>query len=81
VWPQAIADGRLADRLLPAALQINASGSGRVWLYDQIARDRIDHAGAAATIRLREELRSARAEIARLENALRHEADRNAERR
>ncbi|MGH6904167.1 MAG: hypothetical protein ACREIR_15645 [Geminicoccaceae bacterium] len=82
LWPAAIADGRLAERLLPAAIQINASGSGRDWLYDRIARDRIDDTGAAATIRLREELRAARAEIARLENALRHEAaGRTAERR
>jgi hypothetical protein len=82
-WPEAIADGRLAERLLPAALQINASASGRDWLYDRIARDRIDDpTRAAETIRLREELRSARAEIARLENALRHEAaGRTAERR
>jgi hypothetical protein len=82
LWPEAIADGRLAERLLPAAIQINASGSGRDWLYDRIARERIDDPGAAETIRLRDELRSARAEIARLENALRHAAaGRIAERR
>ena len=83
VWPEAIAEGRLAERLLPAAMQINASGSGRDWLYDRIARDRIDDpTRAAETIHLRAELRSARAEIARLENALRHEAaGRTAERR
>jgi hypothetical protein len=74
-WPEAIADGRLAERLLPAAMQINASGSGRDWLYDRITRDRIDEpTRAAETMRLRDELRSARAEIARLEAALRHEA-------
>lgn len=82
LWPGAIADAWWAERLLPAAIQINASRSGRDWLYDRIARARVDDTGAAATIRLREELRSARAEIARLENALRHEAaGRSAERR
>ena len=80
--PEAIADAGLAKRLLPAAIQINASGSGRDWLYDRIARARIDDPGTAATIRLRDELRSARAEIARLESVLRHEAaGRIAERR
>ena len=81
--PRRLPTGGLAERLLPAAMQINASGSGRDWLYDRIARERIDDpTRAAETIRLRDELRSARAEIARLENALRHEAaGRTAERR
>jgi hypothetical protein len=68
-WPEAV-----AERLLPAAMQMNESGSGRDWLYDRITRDRIDSTRAAETIRLRAELLSARAEIARLESALRHEA-------
>jgi len=77
LWPEAI-----VERSLPAAMQIDESGSGRDWLYDRITRDRIGATRAAETIRLRAELLSARAEIARLENALRDEAARRtAERR
>jgi hypothetical protein len=65
-----IADGALVARLLPAPLPASASGSGRDWLYDRIARAWADRvAEAAETIRLRAELRAARAEIARLESA------------
>jgi hypothetical protein len=65
-----IADGALVTRLLPAPLPAGASGSGRDWLYDRIARAWAD--GAAETIRLRAELRAARAEIARLQGLTRH---------
>jgi hypothetical protein len=65
-----IADGELVARLLPAPLPASASGSGREWLYDRIAWAWADGvAEAAETIRLRAELRAARAEIARLESA------------
>jgi len=65
-----IAYGELVARLLPAPLTASASGSGRDWLYDRIARAWAEGvAEAAETIRLRAELRAARAEIARLESA------------
>jgi hypothetical protein len=65
-----IADGALMARLLPAPLPASAGRSGRDWLYDRIARAWADGAaGPAETIRLRAELRAARAEIARLERA------------
>ncbi|MGH6896341.1 MAG: LapA family protein [Geminicoccaceae bacterium] len=80
-WRAPIADGWLAERLLPAAMHVNASGSGRDWLYDRITRQpAADPARAAETIRLRTELRSARAEIARLENALDEARDSAADR-
>jgi hypothetical protein len=65
-----IADGDLVARLLPAPLPASASGSGRDWLYDRIARAWADGlAGPAETIRLGAELRAARAGNARLESA------------
>jgi hypothetical protein len=64
------AAGRLAERLLPAAMPADGSNSAREWLYDRIARQGANHSGAAEAIRLRAELRAARAEIARLEDAL-----------
>jgi Family of unknown function (DUF5930) len=74
---EATAGGWLAEWLLPAAMEVNDSGSGRAWLYDRIARDRIDdQTRTAETIWLRAELRSARAEVARLQNALRRNAER-----
>jgi len=74
---EASAGGWLAEWLVPAAMQVDDSGSGRAWLYDRIARDRIDdQTRTAETIRLRAELRAARAEVARLQNALRRHAER-----
>jgi len=69
-WREPLIDGQLAERLLPAAMQVDDGGSGRDWLYDRIARHGAHDPGVAATLRLRAELRAARAEIARLENAL-----------
>jgi hypothetical protein len=62
--------GRLAERLLPAAMHADESGSGREWLYDRIARHGAQDPRAAEATRLRAELRAAQAEIARLEKAL-----------
>ena len=68
-WREPLVDGRLAERLLPAAMQVDG-GPGRDWLYDRIARHGARDPRVAETLRLRAELRSARAEIARLETAL-----------
>jgi hypothetical protein len=69
--PGPLIDNGLAERLLPAAMHADDSGSGRDWLYDRIAPDGARDLRAAEAIRLRAELRAARAEIARFENALR----------
>jgi hypothetical protein len=58
-------DARLAAQLLPAAIRVEESSSGRDWLYDRITRRPSDEPPhAAETIRLS-------AEIARLNQALR----------
>jgi hypothetical protein len=63
-------DASLAARLLPAAIHAEDSIGGRDWLYDRLARHLVDGpARTAETIRLRAELRAARAEIARLRSA------------
>jgi hypothetical protein len=69
-WRGPLLDGGLTERLLPAAMPADKSGSGRDWLYDRIARHGPHDLRGSEAIRLRAQLRAARAEIARLENAL-----------
>ena len=63
-------DASLAARLLPAVIDAEASIHGRDWLYDRLARHLVDGpARAAEMVRLRAQLRAARAEVARLRSA------------
>jgi hypothetical protein len=63
-------DDRLGARLVPAAIHVDDGRQGRDWLYDRLTRPLVDGpARTAEMIRLRAQLRAARAEIARLKGA------------